>query len=91
MDPFEKWRREVNIILNDTVGVSLGEMEEYIEENVRKLYDNGEDPMDAAQYAAGELDPTLDLEQILIDRVTPKAKPTGKKNLKKFKVDDENW
>ena len=89
MDPFEKWRREVNIILNDTIGFSLGEMEEYIEENVKRLYEDGEDPIDAAQYAAGELDPAWDLEQILLDRVTPKAKPVSKKNVKKFKVADE--
>ena len=89
MDSFESWRREVNIILNDTLGFSLGEMEDHVEENVKRLYEDGEDPMDAAQYAAGELNPAIDLEQILIDRITPKTKPISKKNVKKFKVADE--
>jgi len=90
MDLFERWRREVNIILNDTIGSSLGEMGQRIEEGVKTLYEDGEDPMDAAQWAAGELDPALDIEQILIDRLIPKVKPTGKKNIKKFKVADED-
>lgn len=79
MDPYEKWRREVNIILMDTVGFSLGELEAHIEENVRKLYEDGEDPMYAAQYAAGEVDPVLDIEQIILDRPIPQAKPKKKK------------
>lgn len=67
MIPFDTWRREVNIILNDTLGFSLGDMEEYIEHNIRRLYAEGEDPMDGAQYAASEIDPSLDLEQIIAD------------------------
>jgi hypothetical protein len=91
MDPFEKWRREVNIILHDTVGYSLADLAEYIEENVRRLYEDGEDPLDGAQYVAGEIDPSLDLEEIIADRLAPKVKSTSKKNLKKFKVIDEGF
>ena len=90
MNPFEKWRREVNIILNDTIGFSLREMAEYIEESVQCLYEDGEDPIDAAQYAAGELNPIWDLEQILADRIVIKPKPIAKKHLKKVKVVHED-
>jgi hypothetical protein len=74
MNSFENWRREVNIILNDIVGFSLKEMARYIEVNVKRLYEDGEDPIDAAQYAVGELDPTLDVEQMLADRLTGRTK-----------------
>ena len=88
MDLFEKWRREVNIILHDTVGYSLIDLEEYIEENVRRLYEDGEDPLDGAQYVAGEIDPSLDIEQIIADRLAPKGKSVSKKKLKKFKIEE---
>lgn len=90
MSAFENWRREVNIILNDTIGISLGDMNGHIEENVKKLYEDGEEPIDAAQYAACEMYPTLDIEQMLFDKAMPKSKPAQKKRLKKFKVEDEN-
>lgn len=85
MDPFEKWRREVNIILQDTIGVSLADLSEYIEENVRLLYENGEDPIDGAQYAAGEINPEWDLEEMMAQRLAPKRKPAPKKNSRKFR------
>jgi len=87
MNPFEKWRREVNIILNDTVGYSLRNVDDTVAGEVRCLYENGEDPVVAAQYVAGETDPSIDIEQILIEKITPKLKQTSKRT-KKFKVDN---
>ena len=78
MSQFNNWRREVNIILNDTLGFSLKEMDKQVEEDVKRLYDNGEDPMDAAQYAASLVNPTLDLEQILLDKTVPKQRSATK-------------
>jgi hypothetical protein len=95
MNSFEKWRREVNIILHNTVGYSLrdlaeqGDFAEHVEENVRRLFENGEDPIDGAQYIAEEIDPSLDVEQILADKLGPKQKPLPKKNLRKFRVENE--
>lgn len=85
MNLFDKWRREVNIILQDTVRLSLADLDEYIEENVRLLYENGEDPIDAAQYVAGEVNPEWDLEEMIAERIVPKSKPTPKKNNRKFR------
>lgn len=85
MNQFESWRREVNIILNDTVGFSLRDMADNISDKAKELYEFGEDPLSAAQEIAQELDPAFDLEQILKERVTLKMKPPSKK-AKKFKV-----
>jgi len=86
---FEKWRREVNIILNDTIGYSLKDMGENVENNVKKLFEDGEEPIEAAQYAAGEMDPSIDLDSLLSVRLMPKIKPEPKRNTKKFRNEDE--
>lgn len=89
MKSFENWRREVNIILNDTIGLSLVDLAECVEDAVKELYEAGDDPMDAAQYAANEAHPGIDIEDIIADRLAPKVKPSGKNKVRKFRVEDE--
>ena len=88
MESFENWRREVNIILNDTIGLSLAELAEYIEVGVKEIYDAGDDPIDAAQYAANEAHPGIDIEEIIANKLAPRIKAPGKK-VRKFRVEDD--
>lgn len=85
MNNFDKWRREVNIILTSTLGLSLKDLDSSFEEEIQKIYAVGDDPMDAAQFIASSLDPRFDVEDALLNKVVLKSKPVSKKNNRKFK------
>jgi len=89
MDSFEKWRREVNIILHDIVDISLTDMEVYIEDNIKLLYEDGAEPIDGAQYAVEEIKPMLNIEQILLDRTAKATRFAAQKRKNTFEEETD--
>jgi hypothetical protein len=78
---FESWRREVNIILNQVLGYSLKDMKSEFDSEIQKMYNDGDDPLDAAQLVVNEMDNGTDVEMFLLELEMKKQKGF-KKNMK---------
>jgi len=78
---FESWRREVNIILNQVIGQSLKDMGLNLDEDMQKMYNDGEEPLDAAQFIVNEIQMDVDIEMFLLELEMKKQK-SFKKNSK---------
>jgi hypothetical protein len=81
MRSFDKWRREVNIILQSVKGVSLSDLDPWVEDNARLMFNNGEEPVIAAQDVVDQLFPFegIDVEQTLTANLPRKEQPRTKK------------
>jgi hypothetical protein len=78
---FESWRREVNIILNQVLGYSLKDIKSEFDSEIQKMYNDGNDPLDAAQFVVNEIDNGTDVEMFLLELEMKKQKGF-KKNMK---------
>lgn len=78
---FESWRREVNIILNQILGYSLKDIKSEFDSEIQKMYNDGNDPLDAAQFVVNEIDNGTDVEMFLLELEMKKQKGF-KKNMK---------
>ena len=78
---FESWRREVNIILNQVLGYSLKNMKSEFDSEIQQMYNDGNDPLDAAQFVVNEIDNGTDVEMFLLE-LEMKTQKGFKKNMK---------
>jgi hypothetical protein len=78
---FESWRREVNIILNQVLGYSLKDIGPEYDSEMESMYNDGEEPLDAAQLVVSEIQSGVDVEMFLLELDLKKQKGF-KKNMK---------
>jgi hypothetical protein len=81
MKHFEKWRREVNIILMNATGKSLVDLGEYGEQAAKIRFNDGEDPVTAAECIIDEVFPSREALEVLARGLVVEQKP--KKSSKK--------
>lgn len=67
-DSYRIWLREVSIILNDAIGKSAAQFNNETRLAFEEMFNDGYDPMDAAQEALNREHDWADLEELLAKR-----------------------